>query len=73
MIYIAAGTVFWVVCGVLSYGADFAYFQRMWPTIAVRDYDKDRRAALIRSVFGPISLMVAVVMSSGLRSGFKWR
>lgn len=65
----------WGLCGVLTYGAVFAYCQGRWPEIAKASHDADARFALKTSLFGPIGLLVflSIVGPAGFRYGFKWR
>lgn len=54
--------ILWVICGYYSYGYCFGYFQREFPTLAERDYEKDRRRALFYCLSGPLSLAVDFMM-----------
>jgi hypothetical protein len=51
----------WLVCSLLGYGWMFAYFQREYPILASNDYKKDLVNAALMSIFGPITVMVALV------------
>ena len=62
----------WVVCGVLAYGLDFAYFQRKYSPIADECYKKDRRNAVIVGFGGPIALLMTLACG-GIEYGFKFR
>ncbi len=63
----------WAVCGVLSYGLHFAYYQRKWPRIAVEGYKRDRLDAAIIGLTGPIGLLVVLYTSRFGRYGLKWQ
>ena len=56
------GVAVWVLCGVLSYGFGFAYFQREYPRLADMDIIKDRSGALSTCWAGPIALAVDLSM-----------
>lgn len=64
--------VFWVVCGILAYGLNFAYFQKHYPTIAAESYEADKRDSIIISFAGPIGLIVVFCFDCG-KYGFKWK
>jgi hypothetical protein len=52
--------VFWIICGIIAYGASFAYFQALITTDSDRlrphMTKKDREHALYMGVLGPIGL-----------------
>lgn len=48
--------LFHLVCGVLAYGFHFAYFQRQYPTLAVREMWDDVFGATIAGICGPVGL-----------------
>ena len=65
MTYVIIGAVVYVICGVLAYGYNFAYFQTKYRIIACRHYmQSDRRFALETSLFGPVGLVVAAVLGN---------
>ena len=66
------GACIWIGCGIVSFGLNFAYFQREFPTLARCDYEKDRIQALFWSFGGPVSLFVSF-LCFGARHGLKWR
>lgn len=68
--WIALG-VFWVVCGVISYGLSFAFFQREYPVVAEEFYAEQMRMCLPDLVFGPCALL-ASVMVFGIKHGLKF-
>lgn len=50
----------WIGCGIVGAGYGFAYFQDEYPTLAERDYKRDRRRAIAQGImFGPIGLFVS--------------
>jgi len=64
--------VFWVACGVLSYGFNFAFYQRRFFRIAQENYRKDQFFCSLASLFGPVSL--ASIVFLGLHEyGIKFR
>lgn len=62
----------WLLCGAFAYALTFAHFQREFPTLAERDYYKDRRSAVFSGCLGPIGLLVSI-SNCGLKHGLKWR
>jgi len=65
-------TIFWIVCGVFGYGVEFARAQGNWPTLAERDYNKDRKFALFVGILGPIGL-ISVLLLGGTKHGLKFK
>lgn len=63
----------WLICSLLSYGAVFAHLQRQFPMFAKKDYEEDRNFALVMSIFGPIGLLTALMVTRGFKHGFKFR
>ena len=63
----------WVCCSVLSYGINFAYFQRAFPTLAKFDYKKDKYFSIAFSVAGPFSLVITYFMSDFAKYGLKFK
>lgn len=53
--------VFWVSCGVLSYGFNFAFYQRRFFRIAKDNYRKDQFHCFFASIFGQVSLVVLMI------------
>lgn len=77
MKYLLIYGVFHLVCGVLAWGIDFAYFQRGWPTLAKENYKRDLKVAIVTNIIGgPIALFVGLLYPITLGSkgwqGFKW-
>ena len=72
MVWLLLGMLVWVVCGVLSYGLNFAFFQRKFPTLADEEYARDLRFAVITSFLGPVALF-ANLCACGIKHGLKWR
>jgi len=62
----------WIVCGILSYGITFAYFQREYPLIAKKCRTEDRIFAVFDAFFGPIGLITSWMIYRRFH-GFKWR
>ncbi len=78
VLYWTAG--FWVICGVISYGLVFGYFQREFPNIAEKHYRRDMNTALVVAFGGPFGLLgtLCAMFSWGgfsevSKHGFKWR
>lgn len=62
---------FWLLCGVIAAGHDFATFQRRYPNLRKHDFEKDKSGAVTALVFGPISLSVGFFMH-GTVNGWLW-
>jgi hypothetical protein len=60
---------FWLVCGVVTYKATFAYFQQKWPTLAEEEREHDKAHARFMAAGGPIGLLVHA-LNSGFQYGF---
>lgn len=73
MIVLVFLILFWIICGFVSYGATFAYFQREWPTLAEIEKSNDRDFALFAFFLGPFSLIPGYFLSKRYKHGFKWR
>ena len=54
-------TVIWILCGILNYGFVFAYFQKEYPSLAEKNYQKDLWFALTLIPFGMMSLLVTII------------
>lgn len=54
-------TVFWICCGIISYGLFYGSFQKSFPRIARDDNLKDRKQAIIAAIFGPIGIIATLV------------
>jgi len=65
--------LFWVICGVISYGLDFAYFQRKYPSLAEQDYKRDIRMCIFFAIFGPINLIEIILMRNDYLYGLKFK
>ena len=71
---ILAAIIVWIVCGAFAYGLTFAYFQGKYSYIANKDIKADRWLVGIMSVFGPTSLIVALIQTNyGKDYGLKWK
>ena len=64
--------VLYIACCILSYGLNFAYWQRHYPSLAVDMYKDDVQDSIMQSLAGPISLAVALLLH-GTKHGLKWR
>ena len=51
----------WTICGIISYGFDFAYYQRNWPLLAEKDHRHDQILCLTSAMFGPIDLLYILI------------
>ena len=71
MIWVIGLSVFWVVCGILNYGFEVAYFQGEWPEIAQMHKVEDRVSAIMASLFGPFALFAHAIVCD-FRHGFRW-
>jgi len=71
--WIIIGIALWVICGVLSYGITFAFYQKQFPTIAKEHYDAHKSFATKMAMFGPINLLAALIVYGGYKHGFKWK
>ena len=70
MIWAIGLLVFWVVCGILNYGFEVAYFQGEYPKIAQENKVTDRVFAGIGSLAGPCALFANAIFC-GFRHGFR--
>ena len=62
--------VFHFACGILSYGASLAHFQREFPTIAAESFNGDRGFCAVFSILGPIWFLVSLIGSGWFKYGF---
>lgn len=53
--------IIWGVCGLLTFGYYFAYFQNEYESLADRDYFKDMRNGLQIGLLGPIGLLSILI------------
>lgn len=64
----------WAVCGVFTYGAILAYFQREFPSIATAQFKEDvKNAFFIALVAGPVSFIVCFFFTDFFKHGFMWK
>lgn len=49
--------LFWIICGIISYGFDFAYFQKKYPSDSKHQYKIDQIACFSFAFFGPFNLI----------------
>lgn len=68
-----AAAVGWVVCGVLAYGINVAYFQRKFPSIAAEKYREDCAMAVLIAAAGPIALWISYFLSGFAEHGLMYR
>ncbi len=47
----------WLICSILSYGMELAYYQRSYALIAKENYSSDVATSFVVSLFGPVSLV----------------
>ena len=65
--------IFYLICGLLSAGITFAYFQDEYPSIAKRDYKKDCFFAyLIGLIGGPCGLLVGIFFTKFAKHGIRF-
>lgn len=62
--------IVWIICGVISYGINFAYYQRKWPSIAQEGYREDMIFCAGISLLGPANLLGSIVLFWH-RNGFR--
>ena len=62
----------YVLMSALAYAMYFAYLQREYPSMAEKDYNSNRSFSLKCAIFGPASLIAAVIVTSA-KHGLKWR
>jgi len=65
----------WLLCGFLAMGKIYAYFQRKYPRLARKNRRGDRIMAVAWLLFGPCSLIVAMINGEGGKYGWlaPWR
>ena len=72
--YVLIYLVFHFICGVLSAGISFAWFQGKWPELAERYRQEDLGNAWLGGLlFGPISLGVEIFTSGFAKYGLRWK
>ena len=62
----------WIVCGIISYGFDFAYYQREYSPIAKKDYKEDRIICVFFALLGPINL-IEIIIRKNYKHGLKYK
>lgn len=70
-------TIFWIVCGLVHYGASMAYWQREYTLIASESRVGDRWWSGILSIAGPMALASLMLMwlvkdKKQFKHGFLW-
>ena len=63
---------FWAICGIISYGINFAYQNFEYPLIARMKLKNSRNFSLLMSLFGPFSLMTILLLGD-YKHGFLYR
>lgn len=62
----------WIICGILSYGITFGYFQNKYPRMAEKRWVEDFRFAVFFGILGPIGLSVSFPLSGFVKYGLKF-
>lgn len=65
--------IIWIICGILTYGIHFGYFQRKYPELAEKNYKKDMGDAILFGLTGPIGLCVSFLESGMAEHGLKFK
>jgi hypothetical protein len=65
MFIICLMVALYIFFAVLTYGFNFAYWQRKWPRIAAEFYNNDRWLSLGFAVVWPFSIMVGIIRTEG--------
>lgn len=73
MIGLACLIAGWIGCGILAYGATFAYFQGRFASIAHLCRTGDRIFAIFIGILGPIGLLLATILGVFFRYGLKFK
>lgn len=60
----------WYAIGLAGSGFEFAYFQREYPSLAKRDYRRDRQSALWVALGGIIILLICIFDSDYQKHGW---
>lgn len=71
--FVGFGLLLWLLCGFISYGWIFAYFQREFPSLAETAYHRHRRYALEELLWGPIGVLATLTDPKWRKHGFKFR
>lgn len=53
--------IFHIACGILAYGWSYAYWQRKFPTLAMRDCGADQWFSCFIAALGPAGILVALI------------
>lgn len=64
--------IVWVLCGVLAYGLNLAYFQRRFELLAEERHSIDVINSVLTGIMGPIGLL-STLLVCGFKYGFMWR
>ena len=73
MIWWVISAAIWLACGLIGSGWKFAYFQRAYPELAVKDFNRDRLSARCFILGGVGTLFVCCGdYSQGKMYGFGW-
>jgi len=64
--------VLWIICVIISYGYQFAYYQREFPLLVDNKYKEDMVFSIFVSLFGPINI-VSIIMRREYQHGVKFK
>ena len=65
--------VIWIICGILTYGITFGYFQGGWPEISEKGYRQDMSFSVFFGLLGPIGLIISFFISGFAEYGLKFK
>lgn len=65
--------LFYIICGVIGYGATLAFFQKEFYLISKECYSQDVGFAFFIGVTGPAGLLVVAYKSCWFKHGFMWK
>ncbi len=73
IVWIIVAAAVWLVCGIIAYGASFAYFQGKYALIAKQEYRADLRFSIVWGLLGgPIALFILWI-DDGFRYGLRFK
>jgi len=64
--------IWWIVCGALYAGIDYAFFQNEYLSCAKRDRIRDYVGAILIGVFGPFALFCVFFTPQITRHGWRF-
>lgn len=73
MILLSIIAMVYVTCGVLAYGMFMADFQWPYPLIAQETYNSTVKVSVALSLFGPVSLVMAIILTNLAEHGLMFR